>query len=247
MENKTIIITGAAGEIGFAAAKRFAKAGANVMLVDIDKKALQQRVGELDSPKIAFFAADVTKEGDVQGYVEATQSAFGSIDLFFNNAGIEGKVAPLNALDMEDFDRVMKVNVYGVAMGMKHVSPEISDGGSIVITSSVAGLQGIPGMTAYNTTKHAVVGIMRTAALELADRKVRVNTVHPGVIESRMMRSLESGMGDQQAVHDGLEQQVPLKRYGQKEEVAEMVFFLLSDNAGYCNGSTYVMDGGLLL
>ncbi len=156
-------------------------------------------------------------------------------------------MAPLNALDMEDFDRVMKVNVYGVAMGMKHVSPEISDGGSIVITSSVAGLQGIPGMTAYNTTKHAVVGIMRTAAQELADRKVRVNTVHPGVIESRMMRSLESGMGDQQAVHDGLEQQVPLKRYGQKEEVAEMVFFLLSDNAGYCNGSTYVMDGGLLL
>ncbi len=91
----------------------------------------------------------------------------------------------------------MKVNVYGVAMGMKHVSPEINDGGSIVITSSIAGLQGIPGMTAYNTTKHAVVGIMRTAALELADRKVRVNTVHPGVIESRLMRSLESGMGDQ--------------------------------------------------
>ena len=197
MENKTIIITGAAGEIGFAAAKRFAKAGANVMLVDIDKKALQQRAGELDSPKIAFFAVDVTKEGDIQGYVEATKSAFGSID-FFQQHGNRGQSGPVERTRYgEDFDRVMKVNVYGVAMGMKHVSPEINDGGSIVITSSIAGLQGIPGMTAYNTTKHAVVGIMRTAALELADRKVRVNTVHPGVIESRLMRSLESGTGDQ--------------------------------------------------
>jgi len=247
MKGKTIIITGAAGEIGFATAQKFAEAGANVMLVDIDEDNLQDRANDLKSDQVAYQVADVTKEEDVKAYVKATLDKFGAIDYFFNNAGIEGKVAPIPKVDMNVFDQVMQVNVYGVALGMKHVMPVIEEGGSIVITSSVAGLMGTAGMLPYITSKHATIGIMRVAALEGAERKVRVNTVHPGVIDSRMMESLESGMGDQKEVHSMFEQQVPLKRYGQESEVADMVYFLLSDQAGYCTGQTYVLDGGLLL
>lgn len=247
MQDKTIIITGAAGEIGFATAQKFAKAGANVMLVDIDEDNLKARANELDTDNVAYQVADVTKEDDVKAYVQATLDRFGKIHYFFNNAGIEGKVAPIHETDMQVFDQVMQVNVYGVALGMKHVMPVIAEGGSIVITSSVAGLMGTPGMLPYITSKHATIGIMRVAALEGAERKVRVNTVHPGVIDSRMMESLEGGMGDQKEVHSMFEQQVPLKRYGQESEVADMVFFLLSDQASYCTGQIYVLDGGILL
>lgn len=247
MNGKTIIITGAAGEIGFATAQKFAGAGANVMLVDIDEDNLQEKAQALQSDKVAYQVADVTQEDDVKGYVQATLDQFGQIDYFFNNAGIEGQVAPIHETDMKVFDQVMKVNVYGVAMGMKYVMPVIQEGGSIVITSSVAGLMGTAGMMPYITSKHAVIGIMRVAALEGAERKIRVNSVHPGVIDSRMMESLEGGMGDQKEVRSMFEQQVPLKRYGQESEVADMVFFLLSDQASYCTGQTYVLDGGILL
>jgi len=246
MQNKTIIITGAAGEIGYATAERFSREGANIMLVDIDEAALQEKAAQLSGP-VEYCTADVSKEADVEQYVNATLAAFGSIDMFFNNAGIEGKVMPAHQLDMQVFDQVMQVNVYGVAMGMKHVLANMANGGSIVITSSVAGLRGTPGVLAYTTSKHAVIGIMRTCALEAAERQIRVNSVHPGVIDSRMMNSLEAGMGDQQTVHEQMEQRVPLKRYGQEAEVADMVYFLLSEQASYCTGGEYVLDGGFLL
>ncbi|MEM1217166.1 MAG: SDR family NAD(P)-dependent oxidoreductase [Bacteroidota bacterium] len=249
MQGKTIIITGAAGEIGFATAKLFVEAGANVMLVDINEDALQQKAKALNnSERVGYQKADVTRAEDVQAYVKATTDRFGGIDLFFNNAGIEGDVMPIHKMDMENFDQVMQVNVYGVVLGMKYVMPAMNDGGSIVITSSVAGLQGTPGMLPYITSKHATIGIMRTAALEGAERGIRVNTVHPGVIDSRMMESLEAGLGeDAKAVRKSFEQQVPLGRYGQEQEVAQTVFFLLSDKAAYTTGSTYVLDGGLLV
>lgn len=246
MKNKTIIITGAAGEIGYATAELFAEAGANVMLVDIDEDSLQKKTKSLVSKNIAYHVADVTKEADVKAYVDATIDKFGGIDLFFNNAGIEGKVAKIADLKLDEFDQVMQVNVYGVVLGMKYVMPKINDGGAIVITSSVAGLQGTPGMVSYTTSKHAIIGVMRVAALEGAERKIRVNTVHPGVIDSRMMDSLEEGLGeDAAAVKENFKQQVPLGRYGQEKEVAHTVFFLLSAKASYTTGSTYVVDGGL--
>ncbi|MEM6263111.1 MAG: SDR family oxidoreductase [Bacteroidota bacterium] len=246
MKNKTIIITGAAGEIGFATARKFVEAGANVMLVDLNEEALAAKAAELGSDRVAWCTADVTKEPDVQNYVITTLEKFGGIDFFFNNAGVEGSVAPLTELDIDDFDKVMRVNVYGVVLGMKHVLKRMNEGGSVVITSSVAGLRGTPGMTPYITSKHATIGIMRTAALEASAKGIRVNTVHPGPIDSRMMESLESGLGaDSEQIRQGYEQQIPLSRYGQEEEVANMVFFLLSEEASYSTGGTFVLDGGL--
>jgi NAD(P)-dependent dehydrogenase (short-subunit alcohol dehydrogenase family) len=250
MKNKTIIITGGAGEIGLATAKLFAEAGSNIVLVDIDEEALQEAKNKLDSDQVAICKADVTKEADVKKYVQLAKDQFGSIDYFFNNAGIEGEVVPITDLSIDDFDQVMKVNVHGVVLGMKHVMKamqESGNGGSIVITSSVAGLQGTPGMTPYITSKHATIGVMRTAALEGAQYGVRVNTLHPGVVDSRMMRSLESGLGeDAEAVQKSFEQQIPLGRYAQEEEIAATAFFLLSEKSKYTTGSTFVVDGGLM-
>lgn len=248
MKNKTVIITGGAGEIGLATAKLFAEAGSHILLVDIDKDALAKAKQQLKSDHVETCVADVTKEEDVKKYVQMAKDKFGQIDCFFNNAGIEGKVKPISEMPLEDFDQVMKVNVYGVFLGMKHVMKEMQEAGSgsIVITSSVAGLQGTPGMVPYITSKHAVIGIMRTAALEGAPKGIRVNTLHPGVVDSRMMRSLESGLGkDAKQVQKAFEQQVPLGRYAQEDEIAEMAFFLLSDKAKYTTGATFVVDGGL--
>ncbi|MEM1326700.1 MAG: SDR family NAD(P)-dependent oxidoreductase [Bacteroidota bacterium] len=248
MKDKSIIITGGAGEIGLATAKLFAEAGSHILLVDIDEKALKEAKSKLNSDKVEICEADVTKEEDVKKYVQLAKEKFGQIDFFFNNAGIEGEVQPLPELSMDNFDKVLKVNVYGVTLGMKHVMKSMSNsgGGSIVITSSVAGLQGTPGMTPYITSKHAVIGIMRTAALEGAKMGIRVNTVHPGVVDSRMMRSLEAGLGeDAEAVKEGFEQQIPLGRYAQEDEIADMVFFLLSEKSKYTTGATIVVDGGL--
>lgn len=251
LENKVAIITGGAGEIGFATAKKFIEEGAKVMLVDLDEKNLKERVKELNSEHAKFIVADVTKEKAVEKYVSTTMDAWGKINIFFNNAGIEGKVAPIKDYKLEDFQKVLSVNVEGVFLGMKYVMPAMakSGGGSIIITSSVAGLQGTPGVIAYVTSKHAVVGIMRNAALEGAEHKIRVNSVHPGVIDSRMMDSLEKGFSpdDPKAAHAGFEQQVPMKRYGTEQEVANLVTFLASDESSYTTGSQYVADGGILL
>lgn len=250
MKGKTIIITGGAGEIGLATAKRFMEAGCNILLVDVDEDELQKIKDEHSDYPIATCVADVTKEEDVKRYVKQAQDTFGSVDLFFNNAGIEGEVKPLSEMPAEVFDSVLKVNVYGVFYGMKHVMKAMQaqgNGGSIVITSSVAGLQGTAGIVPYITSKHAVIGIMRTAALEGAEAGIRVNCVNPGVVDSRMMDSLEQGLGDDpDAVKEGFKQQVPLGRYAQEEEIADTVFFLLSDQARYTTGAVHVVDGGLM-
>ncbi len=247
MKDKTIIITGGAGEIGMATAKLFVAAESNVVLVDLNQEALEKAKKSLGGKNVEIFAADVTDELEVKKYVDFTVKKFKTIDMFFNNAGIEGGVTPITDLAANDFNAVMQVNVYGVYYGMKHVMKAMEKkGGSIVISSSVAGLQGTAGMLPYITSKHAVVGIMRTAALEGAPNSIRVNTVHPGVVDSRMMDSLEKGLGDDQnAVKESFKSQVPLGRYAQEDEIADTVFFLLSDKARYTTGATYVIDGGL--
>lgn len=249
LKDKVSIITGAAGEIGFATAQRFIEEGAKVMLVDLDEATLQERVKALNSDHAKYTVADVTKPEQVQNYVNATMDAWGRIDVFFNNAGIEGVVKPIADFPLEDFQKVMSVNVEGVFLGMKYVMPKMAEsgGGSIIITSSVAGLQGTPNFVAYTTSKHAVIGIMRTAALEGAPQKIRVNSLHPGVIDSRMMNSIEKGFNpdDPDAVHSGFEQQVPLGRYGQEAEIAHLALFLASDESSYTTGSMYVADGGM--
>ncbi|MAX82222.1 MAG: oxidoreductase [Crocinitomicaceae bacterium] len=248
-EGKVAIITGGSGSIGYVTAKNLAEKGAKILIVDINEEALKEKEQEAKAAglEISYAVADVTKSEDVKNYVDTCIERYGKIDFFFNNAGIEGVVKPMQDYPEEVFDKVIAVNVKGVYLGMKYVNPKIEDGGSIVITSSVAGLQGSPGMVGYITSKHAVIGIMRTAALELGDRKVRVNSVHPGVVDNRMMRSLEDGMnpGHGEEVKKMMESAVPLKRYAQPEDISNMVAFLFSNESSYVNGTTISVDGGM--
>lgn len=247
LKGKTAIITGGAGGIGQATAQLFVQEGANVMLVDRDEGALHaccERLGRHS----AFFACDVSEAASAQEYVQAARSKFDGVDVLFANAGIEGAVRPIVELPVEDFDRVQAVNLRGVFLGIRAAAPEIAarGGGSIVVTSSVAGLVGSRGLSAYVASKHAVIGLVRCAALELAAQHIRVNTVNPGPIDNRMMRSIEdqAAPGHGADVKHGFEQMVALGRYGKNEEIARLVLFLASDDASYCTGGVYVADGG---
>ncbi|MFK7730361.1 MAG: SDR family NAD(P)-dependent oxidoreductase, partial [Pseudomonadales bacterium] len=190
-QQNTIIITGAAGGIGSAFAHHFAQQQANLMLVDLSESSLSDlkerllAAGNVNEEALQTCVADVTKAGEVQKYVEQTRQAFGGVTGFLNNAGVEGGLAAIPDYPQDVFEHVMAVNVTGVWLGMKYVVPLMkeSGGGSIVITSSVGGVMGSPGLSAYVTSKHAVIGIMRTAALECAKDNIRVNTIHPGMVD----------------------------------------------------------------
>ncbi len=248
MDGRVALITGAAGEIGAATAIALARRGAKIVAVDLanaDWAALGAAV-----PDAVTLHGDVTREADWERLMDDCARKAGTPAMFFNNAGIEGKVAPLHETALADFEAVMAVNVRGVFLGLKHVIPAMlaNGGGSIVNTSSVAGLQGSPGLAPYVTSKHAVVGLTRTAAAEYGGAGIRVNSLHPGPIDSRMMESLETGMasaGSNAAVRDQLSAQIPMGRYGKPQEVAELAVFLLSDAASYCNGGQYTADGGM--
>lgn len=247
LQNKVGIITGATGGIGRATAKLFVRAGARVMLVDREEKPLRALAEELGE-RARYVPADVSQVADSQHYVHETLERFKRIDVLFANAGIEGRVAPIADLTPEDFDRVMAVNVRGVFLGMKYAIPALQAGASIVITSSIAGLVGSNDLAAYVTSKHALIGLMRTAALELGPRQIRVNSIHPGPIDNRMMRGIEAQVspGHEREAKDAFTAQVPLGRYGQNEEIAQLALFLASPASSYCNGSLFVADGGFI-
>lgn len=247
LKDKVAVITGGAGSIGKATAKLFLAHGAKVMLVDLGEDALKEAVAELGSDNVAYTVADVTKFADAENYAQETVDKFGAIDVFFNNAGIEGVVKPLTEYPEDVFDKVLAVNVKGVWFGNKAVYPKMNDGGSIIISSSVAGLSGTAGTLAYTTSKHAVIGLMKVSALEFAERKVRVNTVNPSPVDNRMMRSLEEGFapGHAAAVKADLEKTIPLARYAQPEEISAMVLFLASDDSKFITGTYNRVDGGM--
>ncbi|MCL3882926.1 SDR family oxidoreductase [Marivita sp. GX14005] len=249
LQGKKAVITGGAGEIGTETARLFLREGAQVALVDMDQGALDKAASSLRGDgEVVTITADVTKEEDVKKYVAKAKDTLGGIDIFFNNAGIEGKVAPLVEQSVENFDKVMAVNARGIFLGLKHVMKAMADtGGSIVNTSSVAGLMGSPGLTPYVTSKHAVIGLTRNAAAEGAKQKIRVNSVHPAPVDSRMMRSIEEGAnpGKADEAKDQFESQIPLGRYAQSEDVAKLVLFLVSDDASYITGAQYTVDGGM--
>lgn len=251
LENKVALITGGAGGIGSTTAGQFLDEGAEVMLVDIDEEKLRTTVEELNSNRVAYIKADVSKEHDVQEYVDATYNKFGKIDIFFDNAGIEGEVKPITDYPVETFDKLFAVNVRGVWIGLKYVIPvmkENNTGGSIIITSSVAGLAGTANVSPYVGSKHALVGIMKSAALELAPNNIRVNTINPSPVDNRMMRSLEKGFGgkDAEKVKEQFEQMIPLGRYANNEEIANLVLFLACDESRFITGSAHRIDGGML-
>lgn len=248
-KGKRVVITGGAGDIGRATARLFLGAGAQVLLVDLKEDALAKVRQELGSERCFVHAADVTKTEAVRSYVAAAQEQMGGIDVFFNNAGIEGPVQPIVDYPEEDFHQVLHVNVLGVWLGLKYVMramTEAGSGGSIICTSSVAGQSGSPGVSAYVASKHAVVGLMRVAALEGAAAGIRVNTIHPSPVDGRMMNSLESGMGDAAEVEKQLKASIPLGRYATQEDVANLVLFLASEErAGFLTGGEFNVDGGM--
>ena len=247
---KVALITGAGNGIGRAAALGFAKGGAKVVVVDRDQAAGEATAGILrqQGSEALFLAADVTRSADVQNYVKLALDAYGSIDCFHNNAGIEGSVALTHEYDEEMFDRVMAVNVKGVFLGLRHVLPVMlkQGHGAVVNTASVAGLVASPGMPAYVASKHAVIGLTKTAAGEVARSGVRVNAVCPGPIDTRMIHSLESMLSpdDPGSVGARYQANIPIGRYGTAEEVANLVLFLSSDLASNIAGAQYVVDGG---
>ena len=193
LAGRVALITGGAGGIGQAAARQFTDEGARVALVDLDEAALRSTVQSIGEDKASYAVADVSQAEQVQSYVNAAVDRWGGIDIFLANAGIEGTLSAIPDYPIDIFDQVMAVNVRGVWLGLKYVIQDMRDrgGGSIVITSSTAGIGGSAGISAYVTSKHAVIGLMRTAALECAPLGIRVNTVNPAPIETRMMRSLE--------------------------------------------------------
>lgn len=248
LSGKVAVVTGAAGGIGLASAELFAREGASVLLVDREEEALQKALQALEGSSAAAVAADVSSHEDTQRYVDEAVQRFGGIDVLFANAGIEGTVAPLTEYPPEAFDRVLAVNVRGAFLALRTAAPHIAKrgGGSIIITSSVAGVIGSAGLSAYVASKHAVIGLAKCAAIELAPQGIRVNTLNPGPIENRMMRSIEElaapGHGDQ--VKQGFLAKVPMGRYGTNEEMARMALFLASSDSAYCTGAVFLADGG---
>ena len=247
---KVALITGGGGGIGRATALGFALRGAKIVIVDHDEaqgKAsadiVTQRGGD-----VRFVRADVTKSASVQDYVKAALDAYGRIDCFFNNAGIEGKVVPTQDYDEDVFDQVIAVNLKGVFLGLRHVLPVMlkQGGGTVVNTASVAGLFGGPGMPAYVASKHGVLGLTKVASTDVAPHGIRVNAVCPGPVETRMMRSLESqrNPGDPEGVHKAYSAAMPTGRYTLPEEVAGAVLYLCSDLSGNVTGTHIVVDGG---
>ena len=247
-ENKVAVITGGARGIGLAAGKLLASEGASVLLVDLQEDALREAVQTIGGSSVSYQVADVSQPEEVQNYVAIAKERYGRIDCFLNNAGVEGVVSPIVDSPVEAFDQVLAVNVRGVWLGLKYIIPAMLEngGGSIVITSSLAGLKGSPNLSPYVASKHAVVGMMRGVSQEYATQGIRINTVNPAPIETRMMRSLETGFapGQEEAAKEQLSQMMPMGRYGEPEEVAQLMVFLCSKDASYCTGGTYSVDGG---
>jgi NAD(P)-dependent dehydrogenase (short-subunit alcohol dehydrogenase family) len=249
LQDKVAIITGGAGGIGRVTGRLFAEEGARVLLVDLDDAALAEAVREIGGNSVSYFVADVTRAEDNEAMVACAEERYGGVDVLLANAGIEGDVKPILEYDEGRFDQVMSVNVKGPFLGLKAVAPAMArrGGGSIVITSSVAGLGGSPGLSAYVTSKHAVIGLMRSAAKELAPMGIRVNTVNPSPVETDMMRRLEAGIGGDNAaaVKERMAAGIPMQRYAEAEDIARVMLFLASDDSGFVTGSVNVADGGL--
>lgn len=246
LEGKAALVTGAASGIGLATARRLVDDGAAVQLVDLDRAGLDRALDGLGE-RAAATVADVTDEEAVAGAVESASRRFGPIDVVFSNAGVPGLVAPVTEYPAREFARVLEVHVVGSFLVAKHAVPAMRDGGSIVVCSSTVGLRGAPNSAAYVTAKHALVGFARSLAKELANRRIRVNTIHPGPTDTAFQHGIETaatGLDEQEAAA-AFDAMIPLHRHARTEEIAGLVAYLASDDASFVTGATMAIDGGM--
>jgi 3alpha(or 20beta)-hydroxysteroid dehydrogenase len=250
LQGKTAIITGATGGIGEATAKLFLREGANVMVVGRSAAKLKETCARLEVRQgLAQHVADATDETATAAAVEATVKAFGGVDILFANAGNEGFLKPIETFTVTEFEQVLRTNVTGVWLAIKHcVEPMKTRGkGSIIATASVAGVVGFANSAPYIASKHAVCGLVKGAALELAAAGIRVNAIAPGAIDNRMIQSVISQLSPENpgALREGIAASIPMKRYGANEEIANLALFLASDESSYSTGAVFMADGGM--
>jgi NAD(P)-dependent dehydrogenase (short-subunit alcohol dehydrogenase family) len=251
-QNKSIIITGAAMGLGLATASELASLGADLTLVDFNKESLDAAVKALKKQfpavRIVSVVGDASKEQDVQKYVDEAVKAFGRIDGLYNNAGIEGRQAPITEYDISVFKRVLDVNVLGVYLGMRYVIPVMQKQkyGRIVNVASVGGLRGVMNQVAYVASKHGVSGMTKNAALEYGRDGIVTNAIAPGAILTPMVAEAFKQVNpvDPKKAESDYAQRNPTKRLGLPHEVAKVVAFLLSEDASYVSGQTLAIDGG---
>ena len=249
LDGRVAVVTGAAGIIGSATIRLLAERGARIIAIDRHEDALHAAIKDLPASAEALpITADVREEDEVAGYVRAALDRFGAIDVFYNNAGIEGEIKPITDYPLDSFRRVLDVNVIGVFLGLKHVLPVMlkTNSGSIINTASIAGLIGSPSIAVYSASKHAVIGLTKSVAQECSGTGVRVNCVCPGLIDSRMLSAIIDGRnpGNAPPPMERIVDRIPARRLGQAAEVASIVAFLASDEASYVSGSAYTVDGG---
>jgi NAD(P)-dependent dehydrogenase (short-subunit alcohol dehydrogenase family) len=253
LAGKTALVTGAAGGIGSAACRRLVEEGANVVATDISDAAVQALADELGGHGVGV-AADVTGAAGVAACIDAAVGAFGGVDLAFLNAGVECFAAPIADFSEAEYDRVFDVNVRGAFLSaqavVKHLTTQ-NRPGNVLFTASIAGLQGSPTTSIYNASKHAVVGLSKCLALEVGSLGIRVNVLCPGVVDTRMMRSLEESMGAAAGISaDDMRAAMAagnaLGRYATPEEIAAMAAWILSEEGAYCHGETFTIGGGLM-
>lgn len=247
LTDQVVVITGAASGIGFVAARLCAAAGARLMLVDNNGDALALAVSRLEGD-VASMVGDVADLETAQRYVDLAISRFGRVDIALLNAGMAGTIAPLHSVTPDDFDRIIAVNVRSVWSGLAALFPVMrANGGSIVVTASTGGMMGAPMVAPYIASKHAVLGLVKSAALEGAKFGIRVNAVAPAPIDTAMMAHINEGLGagDIAKSRDRTIAHVPMQRYGTAEEVAKTMVFLAGGDASYTTGAVYSIDGGM--
>jgi len=247
LAGKTCLITGGAGSIGRATAHRFLAEGARLILSDLNLVDLEKARAELPQGDIVLIAADVSQAGAVADLAAQVTERFGGLDVVLSNAGNFGTVAPIADYPDAVFDQVHAVHVRGAYLVAKHLTPLMARGGSLIITSSVAGVRGDPGVYAYITAKHAQVGLMRCLAKELAPRGIRVNTIHPGPVNNDFQLAVEQGLGAEIG-RDGtafFNEMIPMGRHATPDEIARSILYLASDLSGFVTGTTHMVDGGM--
>ncbi len=255
LSGKTAIITGAAAGFGKATAVKFAAEGANLTLVDLNENGLAETKKEIEAKypacKTLVVKADVSDEAAVKGYTEDTIKTFNSLDIVFNNAGIEGHTAFTADMPFDKFKRDLSINLHSVFLGMKYAIRYMKDngGGTIVNTSSIGGLVALPGSSSYVATKHAIVGLTKTAAAEYGKKNIRVNAICPGFVmtdlHARVLKGLSGGAPeDIEKMVEQFSNSTPMGRYGTPEEIADLVLFLASADSAYISGVSIPIDGG---